>query len=68
MNENVQIELFEGQEVKVKTDQGVELFNLANTAKCCGLVIRDKRRETERVSWKGNRSVCDKLSKILSSP
>lgn len=35
MNEN--LILFEGQEVKVKTDKGETLINLVHTAKCCGL-------------------------------
>lgn len=34
---NEQLLLFEGQEVKVKTDQGETLINLVHTAKCCGL-------------------------------
>ena len=28
---------FEGQEIKVITDKGVEMFNLANSAKVIGL-------------------------------
>lgn len=51
---------FEGQEIKIKTDEGVELFNLANSAKICGLA----RKDTGRITWKGNRSVYDKLDKI----
>lgn len=31
------IKLFEGQEVKVKTDKGNTLINLVHVAKCCGL-------------------------------
>ena len=31
------IKLFEGQEVKVKTDKGVTLINLVHVAKCCGI-------------------------------
>lgn len=35
---NEQLVLFEGQEeIKVKTDQGETLINLANSAKVCGV-------------------------------
>lgn len=51
---------FEGQEIKIKTDKGIELFNLSNSAKICGLA----RKDTGRITWKGNRSVYDKLDKI----
>ena len=64
MNE---IKLFEGQEVSVTTDKGIKLINLAHTAKICGLIIRDNTRNTERIAWKGNRSISDKLSKIHES-
>lgn len=64
---NKKIHLFEGQEVKVTTDKGVKLINLAHTAKICGLIIRDNTRNTERIAWKGNRSISDKLSKIHES-
>lgn len=40
---------FEGQEVKVKTDKGQTLINLAHTAKVCGLV--NKTRGFESVRW-----------------
>lgn len=33
-----EIVLFEGNEVKVKTDKGEVLINLVHTAKCCGLI------------------------------
>ncbi|APC85819.1 hypothetical protein [Clostridium botulinum] len=46
MNE---ITTFEGQEVKVKTDKGVTLINLAHTAKCCGLIRED--RGYSKVRW-----------------
>lgn len=36
------VKIFENQEVKVKTDKGVMLYNLACTAKVCGLVRNDK--------------------------
>ena len=46
---------FEGQEVKVKTDKGIELFNLANSCKVLN-IMKDKNR----VAWKGNRSISEK--------
>lgn len=46
---NNDIQLFEGQEVKVKTDEGVTLINLVHTAKCCGLV--DTSKGTEKIMW-----------------
>lgn len=58
---------FEGQEIKVKTDQGVELFNLANSARVLGLTIKDKKRGTERPMWKGGRSIFEKLTKIKAN-
>ena len=57
---NEKLMLFEGQEIKVRTDNEVELFNLANSAKVCGLF----RKDDGRIFWKGNRSVYDKISKI----
>lgn len=66
MNEN--LVLFEGQEeIKVKTDKGETLINLANSAKVLGLTKIDNARKTIRISWKGNRSVYDKISKILEN-
>lgn len=62
---NEQLILFEGQEeIKVKTDQGETLINLANSAKVCGLVITDNKRGTIRIAWKGKGSLSDKLDKI----
>ena len=43
------IKLFEGQEVKVKTDKGNTLINLVHTAKCCGLI--DTSKGTEKIMW-----------------
>lgn len=34
--------MFEEQEVKVKTNEGVTLINLVHVAKCCGLTKRKK--------------------------
>lgn len=62
-----EIKLFEGQEVSVTTDKGVKLINLSNTAKVCGLIIKDNSRNTERIAWKGKGSVFDKLIKINES-
>ncbi|OSA92813.1 UNVERIFIED_ORG: hypothetical protein B2H93_13375 [Clostridium botulinum] len=61
---NEQLVLFNNEEVKVITDNGETLINLCNTAKVLGLTKTDNARGTVRVSWKGNRSVYDKLSKI----
>lgn len=43
------ITMFEGQEVKVKTDKGVTLINLVCTAKSCGLIRED--RGYSKVRW-----------------
>lgn len=43
------IKLFEGQEVKVKTDKGITLINLVHVAKCCGLV--DASKGTQKIMW-----------------
>lgn len=65
---NEQLVLFEGQEeIKVRTDKGQTLINLANSAKILGLTKVDNARKTTRISWKGNRSVYDKISKILEN-
>lgn len=61
---NEQLVLFNNEEVKVITDKGETLINLCNTARVLGLTKTDNARGTVRVSWKGNRSVYDKLSKI----
>lgn len=62
---NEQLVLFEGQEeIKVRTDQGETLINLASTGKICGLVKKDNKRGTERIRWIGERSINEKLSKI----
>lgn len=56
-----QIVLFEGNEVKVKTDKCETLINLVHTAKCCGLVQKGRREGSTKIYW---RSLRDKLSKI----
>lgn len=64
MNEN--LILFEGKnEIKIRTDKGETLINLTNSAKVLGLTKVDNSRNTVRIFWKGNRSVYDKLLKIL---
>lgn len=57
---NEQLVLFENQEVKIRTENGTELFNLANSSRVCGLC----RKDDGRITWKGNRSVYDKIAKI----
>lgn len=58
------IKLFEGQEVKVKTDEGNTLINLVHTAKCCGLV--EIKKGTAYVNWKQSGGITKKLKKIFS--
>lgn len=57
-----EIKLFEGQEVKVKTDEGVTLINLVHVARCCGLIRQVKGHEVIR--WKASGSVVEKLKII----
>lgn len=62
---NEQLVLFEGQEeIKVRTDQGETLINLANTSKICGVTRKDKIKNTERVRWTGSGGISEKLIKI----
>lgn len=61
---NELIQMFEDQEVKVKTDKGETLINLVHTAKCCGLVKNKKGIDYVRWTDKG---VTDKLKKISST-
>ena len=62
---NEQLVLLEGQEeIKVKTDQGETLINLANTGKICGVTRKDKTKNTERVRWTGSGGISGKLIKI----
>lgn len=57
---NEQLVLFEGQEVKVKTDEGKTLINLVHTAKCCGLIRT--RNDNQLIRWddvkKKLKSIC----------
>lgn len=56
---------FEGQEIKVITDKGNELFNLVNSCKVLGLTRN--RNGNLLVRWKdGTSSVLNKLHNILS--
>ena len=61
MNKVVQ---FEGQEVKVITDEGKVLINLVATAKACGLI--ELKNNKEYVSWKSRGGIVSKINKILS--
>lgn len=62
---NEQLVLFEGQEeIKVITDKGENLINLANTGKVCGVTRKDKNRGTERIRWTGSGGISEKLIKI----
>ena len=57
---------FEGQDIKVITDKGVEMFNLANSAKVIGLT-KKSGNGIETVNWKsGNSNVVSKLKSIYS--
>ena len=57
MNE---IKLFEGNEVKVKTDEGKTLINLVHVAKCCGLTRKNNRGNGLKIRW-------DDIKKKLTS-
>ena len=57
-----QVLQFEGQEIKVITDKGVEMFNLANSCRVIGL-IREKKNGTKIIRWD---SLKDRLNTILS--
>lgn len=59
---NNKIQLFEGQEVRVKTYEGNTLINLVHVAKCCGLIRQVKGHEVIR--WKASGSVVEKLKII----
>lgn len=55
--------VFEGQEIKVKTDEGNTLINLACTARVCGLTKKNGSDVTV-VRWKGERGLTGKLKII----
>ena len=55
---------FEGQEIKVITDKGVEMFNLANSCRVLGL-IREKKNGTKIIRWD---SLKEKINNILRNP
>ncbi|MDU1231742.1 MAG: hypothetical protein E6980_16415 [Clostridium sp.] len=64
---NSQVKSFEGQDVRVQTDEGVTLINLASTAKVCGLT-RIANSGNEVVRWKnGTEGVTGKLEKIRAT-
>ena len=48
---NNKIVKFEGQDVKVITDEGKVLINLVATAKCCGLEQQNTRGNKTKVRW-----------------
>lgn len=54
---------FEGQEIKVKTDKGIELFNLSNSARVLGITTYGSNGN-EKIRWK-TKGVSEKLNKIL---
>lgn len=54
---------FEGQEIKVKTDKGVELFNLSNSCRVLGITTYGSNGN-EKIRWK-TKGVSEKLNKIL---
>lgn len=61
---NKEIQLFEGQEVKVKTDEGTTLINLVHVAKCCGLTR--EQNGYLKIRWT-NKGVTEKLNLIKST-
>jgi very-short-patch-repair endonuclease len=60
---NELVQMFEDQEVKIVTDEGNTLINLAHTAKCCGLVKSKNGKDYVRWTDKG---VIEKLNKIYN--
>lgn len=58
-----QVLQFEGQEIKVITDKGVEMFNLANSAKVIGLTTIGANGKL-KIRWK-TRGITEKLTNIL---
>ena len=57
---------FEGQEIKVITDKGVEMFNLANSAKVLGLTTIGANGNL-KIRWK-TKGISEKLTNILRNP
>ena len=65
-NQSEKVLQFEGQDIKVITDKGVEMFNLANSARVIGLT-KKSGNGIETVNWKsGNSNVISKLKSIYS--
>ena len=58
------IKLFEGQEVKVKTDKGNTLINLVHVAKCCGLTR--EQNGYLKIRWT-DKGITEKLNLIKST-
>ena len=65
---NNQIQLFEGQEVKVKTDEGVTLINLVHVAKCCGLTRQNNGGNGLKVRWDDVKKKVDLIGVETSTP
>lgn len=64
MNKGVEkIMEFEGQEIKVITDKGVELFNLANSCRVLGLTTVGTNGNL-KIRWK-TKGVTEKINKLL---
>ena len=57
-----QVLQFEGQEIKVITDKGVELFNLANSARVLGITTNGSNGNL-KIRWK-TKGISEKLFKI----
>ena len=57
-----QVLQFEGQEIKVITDKGVELFNLANSARVLGITTNGSNGNL-KIRWK-TKGISEKLLKI----
>lgn len=64
-NELERVLNFEGNEVKVRTSEGVELFNLANSCRVLGITRKDNSKGTERIRWVGKCSLCEKLQDMV---
>lgn len=62
------IQLFEGQEVKVKTDEGVTLINLVHVAKCCGLTRQNNGGNGLKVRWDDVKKKVDLIGVETSTP
>lgn len=65
--ENEQLMIFNNEEVKIKTDEGITLINLANTSRILG-ITKIANSGNEIIKWKnGNKGVYGKIEKIRAS-